>query len=60
MNPPFGKGGNYHEYWLFMERTYGRPEVDRQLAKKHDVVKYSIVDFEEITEKYKKKIKKIH
>ena len=46
--------GHQLEYYFFMEQKYGREVIDelRVLAKK--TVKYSIQDFIEIREKYKK------
>lgn len=54
-NPPFGKGGNYVEYFLFMEKEHGRKKLDEILTRKNKTVVYKIYDFINIREKYKQK-----
>jgi hypothetical protein len=54
-NPPFGKGGNYVEYFLFMEREWGREKIDEFVALKHQTKIYKIHDFIELREQFKQK-----
>lgn len=54
-NPPYGKGGNYIEYFLFMEREVGRAKIDELLARKHLTVVYKQHDFERIKDEYQYK-----
>jgi len=54
-----GKGGAYHDYWLFMERVYGRKEIDKQLRDRHKNVKYTEEDYQKIALKFKKKAEKL-
>lgn len=58
-NPPYGKGGNYIEYFVFMENEYGRDKIDEFRALKNKTVKYSVVDHQLIEEKYKQKYQKL-
>lgn len=58
-NPPMGKGGNYVEYFLFMEREWGRKKLDEFIQLKHRAVQYKIHDFIEIKEKYRDKTEKL-
>jgi hypothetical protein len=51
-----GKGGNYHNYWLFMEREYGREVVDELLSQRQTTLKMKAFEFDELTELYKKKL----
>lgn len=44
--------GAPHEYWLFMEKTYGRSVIDELLANRNILVKYKVWDYEAIREKY--------
>lgn len=54
-NPPMGKGGNYVEYFVFMESEVGREKIDEFRALKNTTVVYKTHDFIEIQEKYTKK-----
>lgn len=47
--------GNKLEYWLFMERTYGREVIDELMAESKQTVQYKTHDYLEIAEKYKNK-----
>lgn len=51
------KKGNTHEYWLFMERTYGRPTINRLIAESKQTVIYKSFDYERIREEYDLKTK---
>lgn len=52
-NPPYGLGGNYVEYFVFMEKEWGRKKIDEFRARKQLTIKYSILDYESILEKYR-------
>ena len=54
-----GKGGAYHDYWLAMERMYGRKEIDKQLRDRHKNIIYKEDDYLKIAAKYKKKADKL-
>ncbi len=55
-NPPMGKGGNRIEYWLYMEKTYGRPAVDKLIEESKQTVIYKQHDFERIAQEYRVKL----
>jgi len=54
-NPPKGKGGNYVEYFIFMEKEWGRTMIDDFLALKHQTKIYKAYDFVDIKELYDRK-----
>lgn len=54
-NPPYGKGGNYIQYFLFMEREWGRPMVDEFIALKNTTKIYKIHDFVALRQEFKDK-----
>lgn len=54
-----GLKGNKLEYWLFMERTYGRKLIDKLMAESKQTVIYKIPDYEAIAKKYEKKLKEL-
>lgn len=56
-NPPIGKGGNYVEYFVFMEKEWGREMIDEFIALKHQTKQYKLHDFKEIKELYTQKTK---
>lgn len=58
-NPPFGKGGNYVEYFVFMEEEWGREMIDDFLALKQQTVKYKIHDFVRLEQEFKDKTREI-
>ena len=58
-NPPYGKGGNYVEYFIFMEKEWGRKKIDEFRALKHETKIYKIHDFQAIEQEYKDKCKKL-
>lgn len=58
-NPPYGKGGNYIEYFVFMEHEWGRDMIDEFRALRHSNVKYSLSDLENIKELYKTKTEEL-
>lgn len=55
MNPPYGKGGNYVEYFRFMLDEVGLEKIDELRTLKHDTVIYKEFHFKELEEKYKLK-----
>lgn len=54
-----GKKGNPINYWLYMERTYGREVMDRLIQESTVPVKYSAQDYNDISEKYLAKTRKL-
>lgn len=58
-NPPFGKGGNYVEYFRFMLDEVGLEKIDEFRAIKGSTVQYKIHDFNELEEKFKQKTKEL-
>lgn len=56
-NPPFGKGGNYVEYFVFMEEEWGREKIEEFRALKHEPKIYKIHDFIAIEQEFKDKTK---
>lgn len=49
-----GLKGNKLEYFLFMERTYGRGVIDQLMQESKQTVQYKDFHFVEIAEKYAK------
>ncbi len=58
-NPPMGKGGNSIEYFLFMEKTYGREVIDELIAQSKQTVQYKTHDFERFAEEYERKTEEL-
>lgn len=58
-NPPYGKGGNYIQYFLFMEREWGRPKLDEFIALKGTTKIYKIHDFIELEAEFKRKTQEL-
>lgn len=56
-NPPMGKGGNYVEYFVWMESEVGREKIDEFRALKSSTVQYKEHDFERIEAEYTQKTK---
>lgn len=54
-NPPMGKGGNYVEYFVWMESEWGREKIDEFRALKATTKIYKTFDFLEIEQTYKQK-----
>jgi hypothetical protein len=54
-NPPYGKGGNYVEYFVFMEKEWGRDMIEEFRALKYQTIKYKVYDYERIEQEYKEK-----
>lgn len=49
--------GNPDEYWPRMLKEYGADKVNEMLKRKHTVKNYTREDYENIIDKYKKKLK---
>jgi len=49
--------GNVYWYGKFMEKTYGQEVIDELFALDKTTVKYSIQDYERMTEDFKNKTK---
>lgn len=58
-NPPFGKGGNYIEYFVFMEGEWGRIMIDEFRALKHQTKIYKTYDFIALEAEFKEKTKSL-
>lgn len=56
-NPPYGKGGNYVEYFRFMLDEWGLLMIDEFRALKRDTKIYKIHDFERIRSEFDEKTK---
>lgn len=54
-NPPMGKGGNYVEYFVWMESEWGREKIDEFRALKATTKIYKTYDFLELEQKFKEK-----
>jgi hypothetical protein len=54
-NPPYGKGGNYVEYFVFMEKEWGREMIDEFRALKHQTKIYKTFDFVALEQEFKDK-----
>lgn len=55
-----GLKGNKVEYWLFMEKRYGRPTIDKLIKESKQTIQYKIHDFVEIEQRYKLKLEELH
>ncbi len=47
------KSGNPAQYLVFMQEKYGQEEIDRLLALKHQTVKFTREDYDDLRDKYK-------
>ena len=54
-NPPYGKGGNYVEYFRFMLDEVGLEKIDEFRALKSTTKQYKIHDFEELEKEFNNK-----
>lgn len=54
-NPPFGKGGNYVEYYVFMLEEWGQIMIDEFRALKHQTKIYKQHDYERMEQEFKDK-----
>lgn len=53
--PPHGLGGNYVEYFVFMEETYGREAIDVFRARKEETLKMTEQDWLDEASHWKKR-----
>jgi len=58
-NPPMGKGGNYVEYFIFMEKEWGREKIDEFRLLKHQTKIYKQFQWEEAEQEFKNKTKEL-
>jgi Bacteriophage Lambda NinG protein len=54
-NPPYGKGGNYVEYFRFMLDEVGLAKIDEFRALKHETTPYKTYQLLDIAETYRQK-----
>lgn len=54
-NPPMGKGGNYVEYFVWMESEVGREKIDEFRALKATTKIYKTYDFMALEQEFKEK-----
>ena len=57
--PPRGLGGNYVEYFVFMEQEWGREKIDEFRALKATTKIYKEFHFVELEQEFKDKTKKL-
>ena len=48
-----GRNGAHVEYFVFMEKTYGREVIDELRAERHETLKLRASDFKDIEDKYR-------
>lgn len=58
-NPPFGLGGNYVEYFMFMLEEWGLFMIDEFRALKHETKVYKEYQFRELEAEFKEKTKRL-
>jgi len=54
-----GKGGNYVEYFIFMEQEWGREKIDEFRLLKHQTKIYKKFQWEEAEQEFKNKTKEL-
>ena len=59
VNPPYGKGGNYVEYFRFMLDEVGLEKIDEFRAIKNTTKQYKLHDFIELKEHFDNKTKEL-
>lgn len=52
-----GRSGAMDEYFIAMERMYGREVVDEMMIKKHQTRKFTVTELQEMIQHYKSLIK---
>ncbi len=50
-----GLKGNKIQYWLFMEKTYGREVIDQLIAESKQNIQYKVYQFKELEEQFREK-----
>ncbi len=58
-NPPYGLGGNYVEYFVFMEHEWGREKIDEFRALKHKTVKFKAFELLAMAERFEQQTKEL-
>ena len=58
-NPPYGKGGNYIEYFVFMEEEWGRAMIDEFRALKNKTIKFTEHELRDIERRFKEATAKL-
>lgn len=53
------KPTSHIRYYQFMEKEYGKEVIDRLVLESNQIVKYKIWDYQEIEQKYKKKLQEL-
>lgn len=53
--PPRGLGGNYVEYFVFMEKEWGREKIDEFRALKGQIKKYKVHELQALEQEFKQK-----
>jgi len=54
-----GRHGATEDYWVFMEKEYGRKIIDEIMANRHKQLKFSVSDLEALTVYYKDRTKEL-
>ena len=54
-----GRSGAHVDYFIFMEREYGRDKIEELRAKRHLTVKFTVEDYEATERYYKQKYIKL-
>ena len=54
-----GRGGAHVEYFIWMEKEYGRDKIDELRAKRHVSQKFTVEDYQETEQYYKMKTEKL-
>jgi len=58
-NPPYGKGGNYVEYYVFMLEEWGQIMIDEFRALKNETKVYKEFQLVELADEFKKKTEEL-
>jgi hypothetical protein len=54
-----GRGGAHVEYFIWMEKEYGRDVIDELRAKRHQTQKFTVEDYKATEDYYKTKTKNL-
>lgn len=57
MNCNVYQHSNPHEYWLFMEKEYGREVINELIANKGKALRYTTYNYQQIADMYSEKTK---
>jgi len=58
-NPPYGKGGNYVEYYVFMLEEWGQIMIDEFRALKNETKVYKEFQLIELADEFKRKTEEL-